>query len=97
MNSAQSNSAEKENKVLQNLNISNEKQKFMSSFLDKIKKSKNKQEGMALFKTQIKEAREAGISFDNADILLLASQLEQISSPKEKELIHKILKTYEIH
>lgn len=76
--------------------LSKEKKAFMASFTEEASKFKDKTEGMQFMKKKMKEARDAGITFSNADILLLASQIKQTATPQEQVLIQKILKQYHI-
>lgn len=78
------------------LSLSEEKKAFMKSFTEEAKNFKDKNEGMTFMKKKIKEAKEAGITFSNADILMLANQIKQSASPKEQMLIQKILEQYNI-
>ncbi len=78
------------------LALSEEKKAFMASFTEEASKFKDKTEGMQFMKKKMKEARDAGITFSNADILLLASQIKQTATPQEQVLIQKILKQYHI-
>lgn len=78
------------------MDLSEDKKNFMSSFMEEATKFKDKNEGMAFMKNKMKEARDAGITFSNADILLLASQIKQTATPKEQMLIQKILDQYQI-
>ena len=80
----------------QNENISPEKKAFMRVFLNETTTFETQKETMQFFKKKIKEAREAGITFSNADILLLAGYLNKNASPKEQDIIQKILRQYKI-
>lgn len=81
---------------LNKMELSEQKKAFMESFTEEATKFTDKNEGMNFMKTKMKEARDAGITFSNADILLLASQIKQTATPKEQMLINKILKQYHI-
>ena len=81
---------------LNKMELSELKKAFMESFTEEATKFTDKNEGMNFMKTKMKEARDAGITFSNADILLLASQIKQTATPKEQMLINKILKQYHI-
>lgn len=78
------------------LTLSKEKKEFMESFMTEAANFKDKNEGMIFFQNKLKEARDAGISFSNTDILLLASRIKQSANAKEQMLIEKILQKYNI-
>ncbi len=80
----------------QNENISQEKKDFMKVFLSETNNFQTQKETMQFFKKKIKEAKEAGITFSNSDILMLAGYLNKNASPKEQDIIQKILKQYNI-
>lgn len=76
--------------------LSQEKKEFMTRFIKEAESLHDQKEGMTFFKNKLKEARDAGITFSNADILLLAGYLQQNASPKEQMMIQKILTQYNI-
>ncbi len=82
--------------ISRELSFTEDKKTFMSTFMEEAGTFTDKNEAMTFFKNKIKEAREAGITFSNADILLLASHLKQTATPKEQMLIQKILNQYNI-